>query len=109
VGVVDKKTVMSVVYKAKDTGQAWAKRFIVEKFILDKSYRYFDEKSELLYLSADPAPNVELQFAVKSGQKAKKQRFPLKDIPIKGAHVKGIRLATQKVKKVVESDQRFLF
>lgn len=92
---------MSVVYKSKDTGQPWAKRFIVEKFILDKSYRYFDEKSELLYLSADPAPSVELQFATKSGQKAKKQRFPLKDIPLKGAHVRGVRLATQKVKKVV--------
>src|SRR5690606_729558 len=34
VEVADKKTVMNVVYKMG--GQAWAKRFIVDKFILDK-------------------------------------------------------------------------
>ena len=109
VGVVDKKTAMSVVYKDKETGLPWAKRFIVEKFILDKTYRYFDEKGELLYLSADPAPSVELQFAVAAGKKAKKLPVALKDIPIKGSHVRGVRLSNQKIKKVVESDNRLLF
>jgi topoisomerase-4 subunit A len=42
VGIADKKTIMSVVYKVKSTGQVWAKRFIVDKFILDKLYRYLD-------------------------------------------------------------------
>ncbi len=109
VGVVDKKTVMSVVYKSSDTGLPWAKRFIVEKFILDKAYRYFEEKGELLYLSSDPSPSVELQFAPQAGKKAKKLQATLKDIPVKGPQVKGIRLANQKVKKVVESNDRLLF
>ena len=37
VGVADKKTIMNVVYKNQETGQVWAKRFIVDKFILDKT------------------------------------------------------------------------
>ena len=42
VAIADKKTIMNVVYRNKETSQAWAKRFIVEKFILDKTYNFLD-------------------------------------------------------------------
>ncbi len=99
-GIADKKTVMNVIYKNKDTGHPWAKRFIVDKFILDKMYNYLDEKSELLYFSADPEPTVELHFFAPAGKRAKKQLVIFKDIPVKGAQVRGVRLANQKVKKI---------
>ena len=98
--IADKKTVMSVVYKNKETDQAWAKRFIVDKFILDKTYTFLDEKSELQFFSAHPEPTIELQFVPVPRQKLKKLIVPLKDIPIKGAQARGVRLALQKVKKM---------
>ena len=97
-GVADKKTIVNVVAKAKDTGQVWSKRFIIDKFILDKTYRYLDENLELEYISTDLDAEIELQF---SSGKVKKESFALQDIPVKGAQTKGIRLSTQKVKKIL--------
>ena len=99
VGVADKKTVVNVIYRLKDTSQAWAKRFVVDKFILDKVYRFFDEEADLLYFSTAPEAVVEVLFS--SGKdKGAKLQLALKNVEIKGAHTKGIRIATQKVKKV---------
>lgn len=99
--IADKKTVITTVYKNCATGHAWGKRFVVDKFILQKVYRYFDEKSELLHFSARPNPSVELNFMPGSRKKPSKQVVELKEIPIKGAHTRGIRLADQKIKKVI--------
>lgn len=101
VGVADKKTVLNVVYKQTDTNQCYAKRFIIDKFILDKPYTYLDEKTQLEYLTTDVDPVVELQFIPKQKQKVNNIEFPLKDVLVKGVQAKGIRMATQQVKKVV--------
>ncbi len=100
VEIADKKTIMNVVYKDTETQQVFAKRFIVDKFILEKIYRYCDENRELQYISTNPEAVVELHFVPQPKQKIKSQLFALKDIPVKGAQTRGIRLATQKVKKV---------
>lgn len=100
VGIADKKTVMNVVYKNKETGQAWAKRFIIEKFILDKVYRYLEEDSELHHISVKPNTAVELQFAPQGRQAGKKMTFSLSEVPIKGAQTRGVRVSVQKVKKI---------
>ncbi len=105
VGVADKKTIMNVVYKLRKTGQVWAKRFVVEKFILDKSYRYYEEDAELLHLSARPDAEVELQFNPKAGLKLQNKAFALKDVPVSGSQTKGIRLSEQKVKKATFSSK----
>lgn len=99
VGVADKKTLMNVLYKHKSTGFPWAKRFVVDKFILDKEYRFIDEDGELLYISAD-AKDLELQFSEKGGKKVKPQVVVFKDIPLKGAQTRGVRIASQRIKKV---------
>lgn len=100
VGVADKTTVINVIYKNGETKQAWAKRFIVEKFILDKVYRYLDETAKLEYISSDIEPEVELQFVPKARQKLSKLRFPLKDVLVKGAQTRGIRIATAELKSL---------
>jgi topoisomerase-4 subunit A len=114
VGIADKKTIMNVVYKNTETRQAWAKRFVVDKFILDKPYHYLDENTELQYLSADPDPTVELHFTPTPRQKVKKLLYSLKQVLVKGAQARGIRMATQEVKKVTaqkgtKSEQMSLF
>lgn len=95
VGVADKTTVINVIYKNTETNQAWAKRFIVEKFILDKSYRYIDENATLEYISSSVEPVVEILF---TGKKGSKLEFPLKEVLVKGAQARGIRIAKQHFK-----------
>jgi topoisomerase-4 subunit A len=102
-GVADKKTVMNVIYKNKETGHAWAKRFIVEQFILEKVYRYFDENGELLLISDDPNEVVEIQFA---GQKVKNLEYPMAEVLVKGSQTRGIKVGPQKVKKVVKKTSK---
>lgn len=100
VGVADKKTILNVIYTNKETKQAWAKRFVVEKFILDKVYRYLDENTALEYISADKEPTVEIQFVPKAHQKLSKLSYPFKDVLVKGAQARGIKVANQPVKRV---------
>jgi topoisomerase-4 subunit A len=100
VGVADKKTPISVIYKNQETGQAWVKRFIVDKFILDKPYRYLEEKWELLHLSSDPDLTVEIHFATSARQQQKSLICSMKSLPVSGAQTRGVRLAPHRVKKV---------
>ncbi|HSX37924.1 MAG TPA: DNA topoisomerase IV subunit A [Chlamydiales bacterium] len=92
VGVADKKTVINVAYKNNETKQIWAKRFVVEKFILDKTYRYFDEKGELEHISANPDATVELRFTSRKQKKGNRLVFSFAEVPIKGVQTRGIRL-----------------
>lgn len=100
VAVADKKTIVNVIYRNKETEQAWGKRFIVDKYILDKLYHYFDEKNELIYFSVQREPSLELHFVPQPRQKVNSMPVFFKEIPLKGAHTRGIRLAPQKAKKV---------
>ncbi len=106
VGVADKKTAINVVYKNKETGQAWAKRFIVDKFILDKPYRYLEEKWELQCFSTDSDLAIEVHFVVSARQKEKSLVCSLKTVPVNGAQARGIRLSGHKVKKIAVCKQK---
>lgn len=101
VGIADKKTIFNVIYKLPETHQCYAKRFIVDKFILDKTYQYLDENADLQYLTTDLNPVIELQFIPKQKQKINKIEFSLSDVLVKGVSAKGIRMANQPVKKVI--------
>ena len=96
-GVADKQRVLTIVYKNKKTGYPFAKRFIVDKFILEKVYSYLKEDCELLFFSPNPDPVIELTL---SGKKERKLNIELKEIPISNPSTIGTRLATEKVKKV---------
>jgi topoisomerase-4 subunit A len=100
-GIADKKTIINVIYKNLKTEHVWAKRFIVDKFILDKAYSYLDENCKLLDISAKPDQKIEWQFSTKSAQKDKKNTFNLNEIDVKGAQTKGVCLIKEKVKKVI--------
>lgn len=101
VGVADKKTVISTAYMDPKTHICFGKRFIVEKFILDKVYRYIEEGCQLQYLSTNANPLLELQFIPKIKQKVGKVQINLNTLTIRGVTAKGYRLATREVKKVL--------
>ncbi len=91
VGVADKKTVFTAVYK-DEKGFLWGKRFVVDKFILEKGYRYIDEKGELQFFSHKSDGEIEIKM--KGEKKVKKISFG--EIPLMGAQTRGIRLSEEK-------------
>jgi len=101
VGVADKKTVLSAVYKNPKSLHVFAKRFVVEKFILEKIYRFLEEGMSLEALSSDPAPVVELRFIPKVKQKTSEMACALKNLLVKGVTARGVRLTPREVKKVI--------
>lgn len=101
VGVADKKTVFTAVYKAPKAHFVYAKRFIVEKFILEKTYRFLDEGSHLEMFTTDPNPRVELKFVPKLKQKSAEISCDLNEIRVKGVTAGGVRLTPREVKKVI--------
>ena len=86
--------------------QVWAKRFIVDQFILDKTYRYLDEDAQLEHLPLFSHLTVEVQAPAQGRKKAEKLSFSLDDVPIKGSQTRGVRLINQKVKKLVFREGR---
>lgn len=100
-GIADKKTVINVVYRDSKSKLVYGKRFIVEKYLLDKSYRYFEEGMTLDFISTEQSVELELQFVPKVRQKVAKATFNLDQIGIKGVTAKGIRLSPREVKKIV--------
>ncbi|CAF23075.1 DNA topoisomerase IV subunit A [Candidatus Protochlamydia amoebophila] len=101
VGIADKKTIINVVYRDPETHYVYAKRFIVEKFILDKYYRYLEEGTTLEFISTQPGVSLELQFIPKPRQTISKMQFQIDNIAVKGVTAKGIRISNREVKKVI--------
>lgn len=99
-GIADKKTILRVAYRDPKTHIAFAKRFIIEKFILDKTYRFLDEGMTLDFISTESDIVLELQLIPKARQQISKVQFKLDSILIKGVSAKGIRMSPKEVKKI---------
>ncbi len=107
VGIADKKTVINIAYRNPKTHCAYGKRFVVEKFILEKSYRYFEEGMILDYLSADEESWVELHLIPTPRNKTKtKQSYHLATLLVKGVTAKGVKITPKEVKKIVPLGQK---
>lgn len=100
VGVADKETVFSVIYKDLKTNLCYAKRFIISKFILDKIYNFFEEGMELQYLGTGHNNLVEVTFVPKAKQKISQLIFEMDSVLIKSVTSKGTRIANRQVKKI---------
>ena len=99
-GVADKKTVVNVAYRNKKTKHAYAKRFVVSKFILDKEYRFLEDGVALDYFSTDSDARLKVEFVPKERQKVSSQEVAFSDFAVKGVTAKGVRIATKEVKKI---------
>lgn len=100
VGIADKKSIISVVYKDPKRHLCYAKRFIVEKFILEKTYRYYEEGMNLVFLTTQPSVSVQMQFSPKPGLKVLQAPFELDSVLVKGVTAKGIRMSNKEISKV---------
>ena len=100
IGVADKKTLFSICYKDPKTGLAFAKRFIVKQFILDKVYRYIEEGMNLLYISTQPQVKLLVQLVPKPKQRVSAQEFNFEKAAEKGVQSKCIKLSSRPVMEV---------
>jgi topoisomerase-4 subunit A len=106
VAPLNKEIVMSCIYKDPKTKFAYAKRFVVSKFILKKVYSFIEEGMTLEFLSKEPAPIVYVDFVSKPKLKQKKMTFALTDVAVKAMAAKGKRIASKEVKKISSSDSK---
>lgn len=102
-GAADKQTVMSVVYKDPKTHLCYAKRFVVDKFILEKVYNYFEPGMELMFFSDQPKATLDVQLIPKPKQKVSRIAFDLEQVRVKGVAAQGIRMTNRQVKKMTAS------
>jgi topoisomerase IV subunit A len=98
--VADKSTIFRVIYQDSNTSIAYAKRFIIKQFLLDKTYWFFEEGMKLEFLTTQEEQSIELQFKPKAKQKQSKLIFKLDSVLIKGVSAKGIRISPKEVKKI---------
>lgn len=100
VGVADKETLFTAIYLDGESKQAYGKRFIIDKFIMERVYPYLPSGSELLLLTTDPSLRLQLAFQAKKGERIKQAEIELEEIPIKGVKTKGVRLHKRPVKEL---------
>lgn len=108
-GVADKKTTFSVAWRDPKTKLPMGKRFVVDKFILDKEYRYIDSgKPEVVTI--DPGAVLTLHLSPKPKQKLTKIEVAADSILVKGVAAKGIRLASRAASRItVGGEEKDLF
>lgn len=94
--VFNKDTVFSCIFREKDTGISYIKRFSVHQFILEKEYRFFDEGQELLFLSTGVCKLL-VQLVPKPKQRVSSIEVVIEDFRVKGAQAQGVRLSPRPV------------
>lgn len=99
-GPADKKTPFTIVYYQEKTNQLYLKRFIVDKFILDKTYRFIDEGAKLHSLTTAANAIVQVEFKPKAKQKTHHLNFKSESVAIKAVTAKGVRITDKETKAV---------
>lgn len=106
VGPADKKTIFSVAFSDPKTSYGFAKRFVIEKFIMDKTYRFIEEGMNLEYISTKPNSTVDMLFIPKAKQKVSRANFIFEKVGIKGVTAHGNRMATRPIKKMIVVEEK---
>jgi topoisomerase-4 subunit A len=104
VGVADKKSVFNIVCRDTKTHLYYAKRFVVDKFIIDKVYNFIEKELELITVSTKPDLNVELTYVPKVNQRTSKTIFNFKDMPVKGVSALPRKMSPREIKKHIVKD-----
>ncbi len=93
------KMIVSVVYKAADSGSYYIKRFVIEDF--DKKLSFLDEESgdTMVTFSVDTFPRLEVVYDESAKKKVESEIVEVDEfIAVKGYKAKGKRITTSEVK-----------
>jgi topoisomerase-4 subunit A len=99
---LNSETVHNVVYWEGATRVCYAKRFRVEKFILDREYNLFPEKkgAKILHLSQGDGILLEVSFVPTPRIRKSNEIYILDDLAIKGIQARGNKVSSKSVQSV---------
>lgn len=98
----DKSQVYSMIYRDRKTRICYAKRFRVDKYILDKEYSAVPEGSKVEKLFDRYGIVVRCEFAPAKGQKVHECEFCFDEYPIRGAAAKGYKITDKEIVKFLQ-------
>jgi len=90
-------TLLTIIYRAADTGFPYIKRSSIETWIIGKDYSLIPEGAQLLLFSTEREFEFTLSYAKKPRTKKNEETFKTKGFAAKGMKSAGVRLATREV------------
>ena len=99
---LNQETVHNVIYWEGASKVCYAKRFRVEKFILDREYNLFPKKkgAKILHLSQGEGIRLEVSFVPTPRIRKSSDTYNLDDLGIKGIQARGNKVSSKSVQKV---------
>ena len=99
---LNQKTVHNVIYWEGASKVCYAKRFRVEKFILDRDYNLFPKKkgAKILHLSQGEGIRLEVSFVPTPRIRKSSDTYNLDDLGIKGIQARGNKVSSKSVQNV---------
>ena len=99
---LDSSTIFNVIYSAGESQICYAKRFKVEKFILEKEYRLFEQakQAKILHLSQGTGISVEVVLVPHPRLRKTRDSFHFDELAIKGIQARGNRVSTKAIQRV---------
>ena len=99
---LDSKKVYNVVYWEGVSQVCYAKRFRVEKFIIDREYNLFpaNKGAKILHLSHGDGVSVETSFVPRPRLRKSSQIIDLDDLTVKGIQARGNKVSNKSVQSV---------
>ncbi|MBF0240666.1 MAG: DNA topoisomerase IV subunit A [SAR324 cluster bacterium] len=104
---LDPALVYNLVYYASDNQICYAKRFHVEKYILDKDYHLFDAQkgAGVVHFSKGSGIMLEVFFVQNARSRKTRELFSLDEQPVKAITARGNRVSPKPVAKVKPTNQ----
>ena len=99
---LNQETVHNVIYWEGASKVCYAKRFRVEKFILDREYNLFPKKkgAKILHLSQGEGIRLEVSFVPTPRIRKSSDIYNLDDLGIKGIQARGNKVSSKSVQNV---------
>ena len=99
---LDSSTIFNVIYSEGESQICYAKRFKVEKFILEKEYRLFEQakQAKILHLSQGTGISVEVVLVPHPRLRKTRDSFHFDELAIKGIQARGNRVSTKAIQRV---------
>jgi len=98
----DKEKVYSMIYRERKTGLCFAKRFQIDKFILDREYQTVPKGARVVKLFDRRGVVIRCEFFPAPRQKVNEAELNFEDVAVRGAGAKGFRIANKKIQKFLQ-------
>ncbi|MCL2806023.1 MAG: DNA topoisomerase IV subunit A [Treponema sp.] len=104
IGVADKdalaKTIFSIIYKDKEDGLPYIKRFIIEGWIMNKDYFPIPDGAAILHIDTRTKFSFTVKYKPKPRLKVLSEDFKAQDYNVRGIKAGGLRLSNKEAEKV---------